>query len=252
MEARNNLLKMKDQLIFGIRPVIEAIKAGKEFEKVFVQTDLQGENSKELMALLKSNGIRFVRVPYQKLNKFTRKNHQGVVCLMALISYSSIEDILPFVYEQGASPLLLLLDGITDVRNFGAIVRTAECAGVHAVVVPEKGGAQINSDAMKTSAGALNTVPICKTASMVSAIKYLQESGLQVISCTEKGASPIKSFDYKLPTAIVLGSEDVGVSRECMDASDGLGAIPMAGTIGSLNVSVAGGMVLYEAVCQRH
>ena len=252
MEARNNLLKMKDQLIFGIRPVIEAIKAGKEFEKVFVQIDLQGENSKELLALLKSNGIRFVRVPYQKLNKFTRKNHQGVVCLMALISYSSIEDILPFVYEQGASPLLLLLDGITDVRNFGAIVRTAECAGVHAVVVPEKGGAQINSDAMKTSAGALNTVPICKTASMVSAIKYLQESGLQVISCTEKGASPINSLDYKLPTAIVLGSEDVGVSRECMDASDGLGTIPMAGTIGSLNVSVAGGMVLYEAVCQRH
>jgi 23S rRNA (guanosine2251-2'-O)-methyltransferase len=177
MEAGNNLLKMKDQLIFGIRPVIEAIKSGKEFEKVFIQKDLQGDNSKELLSLLKSKGIGFVRVPYQKLNKFTRKNHQGVVCLMALISYSSIEDILPFVYEQGDSPLLLLLDGITDVRNFGAIVRTAECAGVHAVVVPEKGGAQINSDAMKTSAGALNNVPLCCKYLIVDTIEVVLQIG---------------------------------------------------------------------------
>ena len=244
-------IRMKDQIIFGIRPVIEAVKAGKEFEKVFIQKDLKGENSKELISILKLKGIRYSKVPYQKLNKLTRKNHQGVVCLMALISYSKIENILPFVYEKGESPLFLLLDGVTDVRNFGAIVRTAECAGVHAVVVPEKGGAQINSDAMKTSAGALNNVPICKTSSLTKSIEFLRQSGMQVVSCTEKSERHISKVDFKLPTAIVLGSEDVGVSIECLESSDFKVAIPMMGKIGSLNVSVAAGMVLYEAVGQR-
>jgi 23S rRNA (guanosine2251-2'-O)-methyltransferase len=243
---------MKDHLIFGIRPVIEAIRAGKELERVFLQNDLQGETSKELLLALKKTGIRYTRVPLQKLNKLTRKNHQGVVCLIALISYSTLEDVVPFVYEQGRSPLILVLDGITDVRNFGAIARTGECAGVDALIIPEKGGAQINADAMKTSAGALNNVPVCKVPSLVFCLKYLQQSGLQIIACTEKASKMIKDFDYTMPTAIVLGSEDKGISKECLALADNQASIPMVGNIGSLNVSVAAGMILYEAMCQRY
>ena len=242
---------MKDQYIFGIRPVIEAIRSGKEIERLFIQNDLKGENSRELLELLKKKRVRYSRVPVQKLHKITRKNHQGVVCLMALINYSSIETVVPWVYEKGLSPLILILDGITDVRNFGAIVRTAECAGVNAVIIPEKGGAQINADAMKTSAGALNNVPICKSLSLVSSIEFLKQSGLQIIACTEKAEDNVRDLDFSIPTGIVLGSEDKGISSECLRCADSCGSIPMTGNIGSLNVSVAAGMVLYEAMRQR-
>ena len=170
---------------------------------------------------------------------------------MALINYSSIETVVPWVYEKGLSPLILILDGITDVRNFGAIARSAERTGVNAVIIPEKGGAQINADAMKTSAGALNNVPICKTSSLVSSIEFLKQSGLQIIACTEKAEDMIRDLDFSIPTGIILGSEDKGISSECLRCADNCGYIPMTGNIGSLNVSVAAGMVLYEAMRQR-
>lgn len=240
-----------DQLIFGIRPVIEALNSGKEIERIFVQKGLQGENAQALLQLLKQKRVSYQLVPIDKLNRVTRKNHQGVVCLISPITYSSIEDVLPFVYEKGETPFILILDGITDVRNFGAITRTAECAGVHAIVIPEKGGAQINSDAIKTSAGALHKIPICRVQSLVKAIEFLKGSGLKIIACTEKGNKEIHYLKYNDPIAIIMGSEKDGISDPCLRTADEMASIPIKGEIGSLNVSVAAGIALYEVLRQR-
>ncbi|HHZ64129.1 MAG TPA: 23S rRNA (guanosine(2251)-2'-O)-methyltransferase RlmB [Flavobacteriales bacterium] len=240
-----------DQLIFGIRPVIEALNSGKEIERIFVQKGLQGENAQSLLQLLKQRRISYQLVPIEKLNRVTRKNHQGVVCLMSPITYSTVEDVLPFVYEKGETPFILILDGITDVRNFGAITRTAECAGVHAIVIPEKGGAQINSDAIKTSAGALHKIPICRVQSLVKAIEFLKSSGLKIVACTEKGNKEIHYLKYNDPVALVMGSEKDGISDACLRIADEIASIPIKGEIGSLNVSVATGIALYEVLRQR-
>lgn len=240
-----------DQLIFGIRPVIEALNSGKEIERIFVQKGLQGENAQSLLQLLKQKRISYQLVPIDKLNRITRKNHQGVVCLISPISYSNIEDVIPFVFEKGDSPFILLLDGITDVRNFGAITRTAECAGVHAIIIPEKGGAQINADAIKTSAGALHKIPICRVRSLVKAIEFLKGSGLKVVACSEKGNKEIHYLKFNDPTAIIMGSEKDGISEPCMRIADEIASIPIKGEIGSLNVSVATGIALYEVLRQR-
>lgn len=240
-----------NQMVFGIRAVIEAIDSGKEIESIFVQRGLGGSLFLELKALLKEHNIGFQLVPVEKLNRITRKNHQGVIGVISPITYHDIESLLPTIYEKGETPLLLMLDGVTDVRNMGAIARTAECAGVHAIIVPRKGSAEINPDAIKTSAGALYKIPVCRQDSLGKIGRFLIESGVQLVVSTEKTNDSIYDVDYTVPTCVILGAEDVGVSDDLIRISDKLAKIPMAGTIGSLNVSVSAAVVIYEAIRQR-
>lgn len=240
-----------NQLIFGIRAVIEAIKSGKEIESLYIQRGLTGGIILELRSLLTENNITFQLVPIEKLNRLTPKNHQGAVAFISPITYEKIENIIPAIYERGEVPLILMLDGITDVRNFGAIARTAECAGVHALVVPSKGSAQVNPDAIKTSAGALYKIPVCRHENLLRTAKFLQESGLQLVACTEKTNDYLYKPDYTVPTTIILGSEENGISTDLMRISDHLAKIPMFGEIESLNVSVSAGILLYEAIRQK-
>lgn len=240
-----------NQILFGIRAVIEAIDSGKEIESLFVQRGLGGSLVLELKALLKEQNLGFQQVPVEKLNRLTTKNHQGVVAFISPITYQHIEDVLPSIFEAGQTPLLLMLDGVTDVRNMGAIARTAECAGVHAIIVPKKGSAEINPDAIKTSAGALFKIPVCREDSLRRIGKFLIDSGVQLVVSTEKTDDSIYEVDYTGPTCVVLGAEDVGVSDDLLRMSDKLAKIPMTGSIGSLNVSVSAGVVIYEAIRQR-
>jgi len=240
-----------NQQVYGIRAVIEAIDSGKEIESLFIQRGLGGALFLELKQVLSRHGISYQHVPVEKLNRMTRKNHQGVIAVISPITYQRVEDIVPVIYERGAAPLLLLLDGITDVRNLGAIARTAECAGVHALVVPKKGTAEINPDAIKTSAGALFKINVCREDSLVKTAKFLQESGIQLVACTEKTDRSLYEIDYTVPTALILGSEEQGISDELVRIADHLAKIPMAGSIASLNVSVSAGVGLYEVVRQR-
>ncbi len=241
----------KENLIYGLRPVIEAIKSGKEIEKIFIQNGLRGDIYIELFQILRDNDVHSQYVPVEKLNKLTPKNHQGVVAYTSIISYTKVESVIPFIYEQGKTPLILILDRITDVRNFGAITRTAECAGVDAIIVPTRGSAQINSDAVKTSAGALHKIPVCKSDNLKETIDYLKKSGLQIIAATEKTDDYYYKTDFLAPTAIIMGSEEDGVSPEYIRLSDHKVKIPLSGDIESLNVSVACGVILYEAIRQR-
>jgi 23S rRNA (guanosine2251-2'-O)-methyltransferase len=243
--------KENDSLIFGLRPIIEALRAGKEIERLFVQIGLKNELFGELMSLLKKHDVPFQYVPVEKLNRLTTKNHQGVAGYVSSITYQKIKDVLPIVFESGRTPLILILDRITDVRNFGAIARTAECTGVDAIIIPTKGAAQINADAMKTSTGALHSIPICREENLTETISFLRESGLQVVACTEKTSDMYYQQDYTLPVAIIVGSEENGVSSEYLKTADALAKIPLLGQISSLNVSVATGVVLYEVVRQR-
>nr|WP_294895850.1 23S rRNA (guanosine(2251)-2'-O)-methyltransferase RlmB [uncultured Pedobacter sp.] len=243
--------KEMNQMVFGIRAVIEAINSGKDIESLFLQRGLNGDLMSELKATLRGHDIPSQLVPIEKLNRITAKNHQGVIAFISPITYHKIENIIPDVYERGEVPLILILDGVTDVRNFGAIARTAECTGVHAIVVPKKGAAQINPDAVKTSAGALYKIPVCRHDSLLQTMRFLKDSGLQIVSCTEKTDDLIYKPDYTAPTAIIMGAEDEGISFELIRNSDYLTKIPMAGEIASLNVSVSAGVILYEAVRQR-
>ena len=238
-------------MVFGVRAVIEALQADKEIDKIFVRRDIQSELSKELFAVLKEKGISAQRVPAERLDRITRKNHQGVIAFISAVTYQKIEDIVPFLYEQGKSPFIVLLDGVTDVRNFGAIARTCECAGVDAIVIPSKGSVSVNADAIKTSAGALHTLPVCKEKSINQAIKFLKESGIKVYAATEKADKIYTSIPYEGPVAIVVGAEDTGVSMENIRICDEMIKIPQFGTIGSLNVSVASSILIYEVVRQK-
>lgn len=239
-------------MVFGIRAVIEAIDSGKEIESLFVQRGLSGSLFLELKSLLKEHDIAYQQVPIEKLNRITRKNHQGVIAVISPITYQNIEELLPVIYEKGETPLLLMLDGVTDVRNMGAIARTAECAGVHAIIVPKKGSAEINPDAIKTSAGALYKIPVCRQDALGRAARFLIESGVQLVVSTEKTSDSVYDVDYTAPTCVILGAEDVGVSDELVRIADKLAKIPMFGEIKSLNVSVSAGIVIYEAVRQRN
>ncbi len=240
-----------NQQVYGIRAVMEAIESGKEIESLFIQRGLSGPLLNELKQLIKEHGISYQQVPIEKLNRITRKNHQGVIGVISPIAYQRVEDVLPIIFEKGEVPLFLILDGITDVRNLGAIARSAECSGVHALVVPSKGSAEINPDTIKTSAGALYKIQVCREDSLSKTVKFLQESGVKVVVCTEKTKDLIYDVDFTGPTAIIMGSEESGVSDDLIRVSDDLAKIPMYGEIGSLNVSVASGIVLYEAVRQR-
>lgn len=239
-------------MIFGIRAVIEAIEADKEIDKILIRKDLQGDLSKELLALVKTKGLSIQRVPGERLDRYTRKNHQGVIAFLSAITYEHIEDIIPFLYENGKDPFILLLDGITDVRNFGAIARTCEVAGVDAIVIPAKGSVTVNADAVKTSAGALLKIPVCKEQSLTAVIQFLKNSGIKIAAATERGAEEYTKIDYTGPIALVMGAEDTGVSNENLRIVDNLVKIPQFGTIGSLNVSVAAGVLIYEVIRQRN
>lgn len=241
----------KQDLIYGIRAVVEALKSGRHLERIFMQKNLQGELIKELMYEIHKSKSPLSKVPKERINKFTNKNHQGVVAILSPIQYNNLEHLVPSLFEKGENPLILILYEITDVRNFGAIARTAECLGVHGIVIPTKGGAQVTEDGIKASAGALNYIPICREKNLFDSVQFLKESGLQIISCSEKSKLEIKSADFKSPTAIIVGSEESGISEDLLNLSDQTCKISLFGEIESLNVSVAAGMVLYEVQRQR-
>jgi 23S rRNA (guanosine2251-2'-O)-methyltransferase len=251
MSYNNRESRENNQMVFGIRAVIEAIRAGKEIESLYIQRGSGGGLMIELKTLLHEYGIVAQQVPIEKLNRITPKNHQGVIAVISPIIYQKIENIIPEIFEKGEVPLILVLDCITDVRNMGAIARTAECAGVHAIVIPAKGSAQINADGIKTSAGALYKIPVCRHDNFMQTIKFLQESGLQLVCCTEKTKEDIYTPDYTPPTAIIMGSEEDGIRNDLIRIADHLAKIPMFGEIESLNVSVSTGVILYEAIRQR-
>lgn len=243
--------KNTSDYIFGIRAVIEAIKAGKDIDKVLMKKDLSGELVLELQAVMREYGVLCQKVPVERLNRITRKNHQGVVAFLSPVTYAEIDNVVPEIFENGKVPFIIVLDGITDVRNFGAIARTCECAGVDAIIIPETNSVSVNADSVKTSAGALLHIPVVRVKSLRMAIRYLKNSGITVVGATEKGGSVYTTFDYTVPTAIIMGSEESGISNENLRECDNLAAIPLKGKIGSLNVSVAAGVLIYEVVRQR-
>jgi 23S rRNA (guanosine2251-2'-O)-methyltransferase len=253
-QGNNKPYKKKDDpsLIYGIRAVIEAIQAGRALSKVMVQQGIQGDLFRELKDLLKENDEVYQIVPIQKLNKLTTNNHQGVVAYASPIAYQKLEDVIPQVFENGETPLIFILDRITDVRNVGAIARSAECNNVHAIVIPARGNAQINADAVKTSAGALNKIAVCKELNLKDSILLLKQSGIKVVACTEKTENLLPTTDLTAPIAIIMGSEEDGVSKEYMKMCDDFVKIPMYGTIESLNVSVSASIVMYEINRQRN
>lgn len=238
--------------IYGLRPVIEAINAEKEIDKIFISKDLQGELASELNLLLRAHrDIVVQRVPVEKLNRITRRNHQGVIAILSAVTYLRLDDIVPQFYEDGRLPFLVALDGITDVRNFGAIARTAECAGADALVIPMRGSVSVGGDAVKTSAGALSYLPVCRERNLAGALRFLKNNGYQVVAVSEKADVSYTTANYTGPVVLVMGAEDVGISPEVMAECDTRVSLPMFGHIGSLNVSVAAAIMMYEVVRQR-
>ena len=241
----------KNEMIFGLRAVLEALQAGKEIDKVLMKKDLQGDLARELLSVLKGTTIPLQRVPVERLNRITRKNHQGVVAYLSAVTYQRAEDLVPLLFEEGRNPFFLALDGITDVRNFGAIARTCECAGVDAVVIPAANSVSVNADAIKTSAGALHKLPVCRERNLTETLRYLKNCGFRLVAATEKGDYDYSKADYTGPLCLIMGAEDRGVSYDNLALCDEWVRIPMRGTIESLNVSVAAGILIYEAVKQR-
>jgi len=241
----------KTDLVYGTRAVMEAARSGRQIEKVFLQAGVTNDLMKELVQTLKDQKIPFSWVPAEKLNRLTSKNHQGAVGYLSAVQYATLQQVIDHAYSEGRTPFMLLLDRITDVRNFGAVARTCECAGIDALVIEEKGNAPVTSDAVKTSAGALHHLPVCRVKSMKQTLKELRDNGIQVIACTEKASDDIYSADLSGPTALLLGSEEDGIAEPLLKAADRLVKIPMKGKIASLNVSVAAGIAVYESVRQK-
>jgi len=238
-------------MIFGIRAVIEALKSDKEFDKIYMRRDMSNELTRELYAALEGKEVPIVKVPVEKLTRLTMKNHQGVIAFITPVTYQHIEDIIPTIYEEGRTPFVVILDGITDVRNYGAIARTCECAGVDALIIPIRNSASTNADAVKTSAGALLKIPVCRESNLTETIKYLRSSGLKIVAATEKGTKSYTEISYNEPLGILMGAEDFGIALENLRICDEMVSIPIKGTIQSLNVSVAAGVLIYEALKQR-
>lgn len=238
-------------MIYGTRSVIEAIKAGKEIEKVMIQSGVANDLTKELIATAREHQVPYTFVPAEKLKRFTTKNHQGVVCILSSVTYASLDNVIDRAYSEGREPFVLILDRITDVRNFGGIARTAECAGVDAIIIPEKGNAPITGDAMKTSAGALNHLAVCREKDLKTTLRYLRDNGIRVVACTEKAQQDIFMASLTGPIALIMGSEEDGISEALLRSADELVKIPMKGKIGSLNVSVASGIATYAVVKAR-
>lgn len=243
--------KRKDEYIFGLRAIIEAIYAGKPIEKILLRKDKHGDLTGKLYKLISGQNIPFQFVPIEKLNQITQKNHQGAIAMVSPIEYVNIEQVIPKIYEEGEAPFLLMPDGITDVRNLGAICRTAESTGVHGIVLPTKGTAQINADAVKTSAGALNYLQVSRTAKPVDTLKFLKTSGLKIIGASEKSKQSYVKASYQDPLILVMGAEDTGISPHVLRMCDEVVSIPVFGKVGSLNVSVATAVLLYEVIRQR-
>jgi 23S rRNA (guanosine2251-2'-O)-methyltransferase len=241
----------KTTIIFGIHPVNEAVRSGKQIDKVLLKQGFRNEMIPGLFPALRELNIPFQYVPVEKLNRITGKNHQGIIALMSELEYTELDKLVPLLFEQGAMPAFLMLDGITDVRNLGAIARSAECSGFHGIIVPMKGSAQINADAVKSSAGALTTLPVCRVNSLSDTLKFLKESGLMIASATEKAEQTIYEADFRQPLVFILGSEESGIDAKLLKSSDVLVRIPMYGNIQSLNVSAAAAVLLFEVMRQR-
>jgi len=237
--------------IFGTRAVMEAIKAGREIEKIFIQAGLNNDLIKELITTAQARKVPYTFVPQQKLSTLGDKNHQGVVCQLAVVQYASLENIIDKCYSEGREPFFLILDRVTDVRNFGAIARTVECAGLDGIIIGDKGNAPISADAMKTSAGALNHLPVCRVKDMRETFRFLKDNGIQIVACTEKAEQSLYEIQMNSPLALIMGSEEDGISPQMLKDADHLAKIPMHGKIASLNVSVAAGIAIYEAVRQK-
>lgn len=236
--------------VFGIRPVVEAIESGRHIEKIYLRKGADGQLINELKDLCRRHKLHTQEVPIEKLNRLTKGNHQGVVAQIAPIEYVELGDIIDSVPED-ETPLIVVFDGVTDVRNFGAIARSAECAGAHGLIVPIKNSAPVNSDAIKTSAGALTRIPVCRVGSIRNTIKALQAEGMQIVAATEKSRTILFDSDLTKPTVLVMGSEETGISKEVMKLCDLELAIPIVGNIDSLNVSAAAAVMLFEVVRQR-
>ncbi len=241
----------KDELICGIHPVLEAMQSGLHVEKLLIRRDAGGEGLREVKQLARELGVPWQPVPGEKLDRLTTTEHQGIVAFISQLAIQDLEGVIAQAYERGEDPLVIALDGVTDVRNIGAIARSAECFGAHGIVVPKTGTARLGSDAVKSSAGALLRKPVCRVDSLLAALERARESGLRIIAVTEKADSPIELCDLSGPIALVMGAEDTGISTEILRKADTLARIRMAGTIGSLNVSVAAGIALHEVLRQK-
>lgn len=241
----------RSDYIFGIRPVLEALEASKSIDKILIKREINGDLIKEVLAKAREYDIPVQRVPNEKLNRITMKNHQGVIAIVCPVRYHNLDNLIVQLYEEGKTPLSIILDGVTDARNFGAIARSAECAGADFIVIPERGSASVTSDSVRASAGALFHIPVCREKDLVKTISRLHDNGYKIIGASEKSAINYTKVDYRVPVAIVMGAEDVGLSTDVLRKCDELAAIPILGKVGSLNVSVACGVMLYEAVRQR-
>lgn len=237
--------------IYGLRPVIEAIDGDTQIDKVLIQNGLAGPLAGELKGRIRDNNIPFQFVPIEKLNRMTKGNHQGVVALISPIEYKHALDLIPQLMEGEKAPMVLLLDHVTDVRNFGAIVRTAECTGVDAVIIPDHGSAQVSDDAVKTSSGALLRMPICRESNLKTVLNLAKQCGMQIVAATEKGATDYLEVDYTKPTLLVMGAEETGISPEILKMADSRAKLPILGQVQSLNVSVAAAVFMYEVLRQR-
>ncbi len=241
----------RNDYIFGIRPVIEAIEAGRDIDKIFVSKELHSDVARELLDKAREMHVLVQRVPPEKIQRITRKQTQGVLAILSAVTYHRLDHLVPELYEAGLMPFVLILDGITDVRNFGAIARTAECAGVDAIVIPQHGSVSVGGDAVKTSAGALLHIPVCRERSVRGAVQILKDNGYRVVAVSEKADINYTEANFTDPVALVMGAEDVGISPDVYELCDLRVGIPMFGKIGSLNVSVAAGVLMYEVVRQR-
>ncbi|MFO8001241.1 MAG: 23S rRNA (guanosine(2251)-2'-O)-methyltransferase RlmB [Marinilabilia sp.] len=239
---------MEKNIIYGIRAVIEAIEGGRSIDKILVRQNLQGDLAKELMALIQRNNLTFQKVPVERIDRVTRNNHQGVVAYISPVEYRPFEKVLKEALNKNKSPFFLILDGITDVRNFGAIARTAECGGVDAIILPEKGSVSVTADAIKTSAGALFRVPVCREKNLYYVLRHFKDLDFTIAAASEKGGDDFRQVDYSGPVALVMGAEDKGVSGQLLKLADARISIPVVGDIGSLNVSVAAGVLIYEVL----
>lgn len=241
----------KTQYIYGVHAVLEAIDAGKDIDKILLSKTLNSETAQEISDRARQLRVPVQRVPVQKIDRITRRNHQGVLAMLAAVTYYRVENLVPQLFDEGENPFVIVLDGVTDVRNFGAVARTCECAGVSAIVIPDRESVSVNADAVKTSAGALNYLPVCREHNLVNAVKLLRDSGFKIVGTSDKSHITYTQADYTGPVAIVLGAEDKGISLEIMKLCDTQVFIPEFGHINSLNVSVAGGIIIYEVVRQR-
>lgn len=241
----------ESNFIFGVHSVLQALQDAQPIDQIFIKKQSDNELIREIIYLARKQRVTIKSVPIEKINRITRKNHQGVVAFVSPIDFYDLHAIVPSIYEQGKVPFFIVLDEVTDIRNFGAIVRSAECMGADAIIIPQRGAAQISADAVQTSAGALLKMPICKVKSLVHACQFLKDSGLHIFSASEKFSQACYDSNFTQPLAIILGAEDVGISQELIALSDSHIHIPMVGEINSLNVSVAAGICFYEILKQR-